>query len=146
MNRLFLASAVALSIGVSGCAGTPPGDLLRAATRQIANPVTPTNIQQVKIAFAAGQDLVQRYQQDCFGSDLPPYPVNLAVIKADPILAVQCKHRVSRWNAMRDAEDKAYNAIVVADQFIARNPSGNAATYISAAWKAVTDYRARTGI
>lgn len=144
MKRYLAILVVALSLG--GCAGTPFGDAVRVATTEFRNPVTPTNIYQVKIAFAAGQDLVTRYQRDCFGGDLPPYPVTVLKIKADPILSVQCAHRVSRYKAMKGAENKAYNAIVQADEFISRNPSGNVAMYIAAAWKAVTDYRAKVGI
>lgn len=141
--HLFAVAAVALSLG--GCAGTPSGDLLRLATKTVTNPVTPKNIQQVKLVFAATQDGVLLYQQECFGGTTRPYPVTVAKIKADPVLSVACAHRVSRYNVMKAAEDKAYNAITVAEDFIIRNPSGNAASYISAAWKSVTDYRAKIG-
>ena len=146
--NLFAVLAVALSLGA--CASLDPGgtSVLKGGTSitaPIANPVTPKNIHQVKLVFAATQDGVLLYQQECFGSDTRPYPVTVAKIKSDPVLAVACKHRVSRYNAMKAAEDKAYNAIRVAEDFIARNPSGNGATYISAAWKSVSDYRARIG-
>lgn len=140
MKRYLAICAVALSLG--GCAGTPAGDAIGLATKQFANPVAPVNMYQVKLAYAGSQELVLKYQRDCFGSDLPPYPVTVVRIKADPVLSVQCSHRVSRYNGMKKAEGVAFNAVARADDFIARNPSGNAISYISAAWKAVSDYRA----
>lgn len=145
-NLLRLYAVVVIVLGVSGCAaGTKVGDFVSAVTTTIANPVSATNLYQAKVAFAGSQELVIKYQEDCFGSQLPPYPVTLARIRADSVLAVQCKHRVSRYNAMKAAEDKANAFILAADDFITRNPSGNAVSYVSAAVKAVNAYRATVG-
>ena len=115
------------------------------ATKSFDNPATPTNLYQAKVAFAGGQELVLKYQRDCFGSEAPPYPVTFARIKSDPALFALCSHRVSRYNAMKVAEGRANAAITAADGFIARNPNGNAVTYIQAAVRAVTDYKTAAG-
>lgn len=128
---------------LSGCATV--GDVITAATTPITNPVSATNLYQAKVAFAGSQEAVKKYQQDCFGSNMPPYAVSFAMIKADPVLSVQCAHRVSRYNTMKVAEDKANKAISVADTFISQNPSGNAVSYITAAIKAVNSYQVKAG-
>jgi len=46
---------------------------------------------------------------------------------------------------MKEAEDKAYYAIVAADKFITENPTGNAGSYIAAALQAVVAYRSTVG-
>lgn len=145
MRLKMLAVLIAAAVGLAGCAGTKVGDFVSAVTTTIANPVSGTNLYQAKLAFAGSQELVLKYQDDCFGSQLPPYPVTVARIRADSVLAVQCKHRVSRYNAMKAAEDKANALILAADDFITRNPFGNAASYVSAAVKAVSAYRATVG-
>lgn len=143
MKRFLTAAVVAVSIAFAGCAQL--GQIASIATTTITTPVSATNLYQGKLVFAASQELVLKYQQDCFGSQLPPYPVSLAVIRADAVLSIQCKRRVSRYNAMKSAENRANAAIIAADNFIARNPTGNAASYIAAALRAVNDYRATVG-
>lgn len=149
MKRLLLIPLLAFGLAFGGCTfndGTRAvGDFVRAATSTFTNPVSATNLYQAKLTFAASQELVEKYQRDCFGSQLPPYPVSFAKIKADPVLSVECKHRVSRYNTMKLAEDRADRAIVLANKFIRENPSGNAVSYITNAIKAVTDYQAKAG-
>lgn len=142
MRRLLLLPVMLLALAFAGCQST---DLGKFVTTPIVNPVSQTNTYQAKVWFAGSQELVLKYQQDCFGSQLPPYPVSWARIKSDPILAVQCKHRVSRYNTMKKAEDRAYVAIITADNFVAQNPTGNAVSYIAAAYRAVNEYRAKVG-
>jgi hypothetical protein len=92
---------------------------------------------QAKLAYAAGQDGVKEYKLKCFGADGKK---TFKAIRADVALSVVCNHRVSRYNTMKQREMDTYNAMKVADDFVAKNPSGNAASYISAAWKAATDF------
>ena len=146
MKRFLLIPLLAGALALSACGPIQKaGDFVAAATQEFANPVTANELYKAKVAFAGSQELVKKYQRDCFGSFTPPYPVSYAMIKADPVLSVQCAHRVSRYNAMKRAEDRAFRAIRAADTFITRNPSGNAATYIAAAVKAVGDYQATAG-
>lgn len=137
MKRLLIAASCAVTLLLAGCASNP--------LAPITNPVSSTNLYQAKLVFASSQDLVIKYQKDCFGSQTPPYAVTYAQIKADPVLNVECSRRVSRYNAMKSAENKANAAIVAADNFIRNNPTGNAVTYIQAALAAVNKYRAASG-
>lgn len=150
MKRILLVPFLALTLALASCAQVQKvGDFVstaaRAVTTEFTNPVTPTNLYQAKLAFAASQEVVKKYKRDCFGSFAPPYPVSFKMIQADPVLSAQCSHRVSRYNAMKRAEGQAYNAVEEADIFIKNNPSGNAATYISAAIRAVINYQAKAG-
>lgn len=149
MKRLMTVIVLGVGLLLGGCVtdeiGANLGAAFKVATSTFTNPVTLTNLYQAKVVFVATQDLVVKYQRDCFGSYAPPYPVSVAIIKADPALSIQCRHRVSRYNTMKAAEGVANNAIGRADTFIKQNPTGNAASYILAAVRAVTDYRAKAG-
>lgn len=140
MRRIILASAlIALALTLGGCgAAQKLGQVVSGATTQIVNPVTPVNMYQVKNVYAAGQTLVLEYKNKCFGEDgLKTF----AQIQSDAALRTLCAHRVSRWRAMKKADDKAHRAIDAANTFIANNPSGNAISYVQAAWKAVNDFK-----
>lgn len=145
MRRFLVLPVMLIALTLGGCAGTKLGDLYDAATATFTNPATPTTLYQAEVIFEGSQKLVLKYQHDCFGSNLPPYPISFAMIKADPVLSIQCNHRFSRYNVMKAAEDKAFTAISLARVFIINNPTGNATSYISAAISAVIAYRGATG-
>ncbi len=139
MNRLLgFIALVAIALSTTACAGTKIGDFVSAATSTINNPVQPVNLYQAKVVYAAAQDLVLQYKDKCFGIDGKK---TVAQIQADSSIIEICTHRISRWNLMKKADANAYNAIKVADSFIVNNPSGNAVSYITAAWKAATDFK-----
>lgn len=131
---LVLPLLLSLALALPGCA------VVEKATQTFTNPVGPVQMYQVKNVYAAGEELALEYKSKCFGADGKK---TVAEIRSDAALVVICNHRVSRWNAIRAAENKAYVAVKVADKYIADNPSGNAVTYITAAWKAVNDFKAQ---
>lgn len=138
--RVLLIPLLAVSLG--GCADqlNKLGGVISAATTTFVNPVGPVQMYQVNNVYAAGQELVLEYKDKCFGVTGKK---TLKTINADAALRDLCKRRVSRWYAMQAAENKAYISIKLADKFIKENPSGNAATYIAAAWKAANEFRAQ---
>lgn len=132
MKRLAIAFALALSL--AGCAGTPAGDALRAVTATYTNPVGPVDIYRVKNTYAAALQVAVAYREYCWSK---PY----AALIADPVSKGICEHRRAVVRTVQQTRVQAASAIRVADDFITNNPSGNAATYLGAAWKAVTDFQ-----
>jgi len=136
MKRILLIPFLVLTLVLSGCAQVQKaGDILSAATQTIVNPLGSTDIYRVKNAYAAGLQLVVEYRNYCWSK---PY----AVLMADPIARPICKNRRPIVRAMQRAKGHASNAIRVADNFIRDNPSGNAISYINAAWASVLEFRA----
>lgn len=132
MKRLLVIIAVALSLG--GCAGTPAGDALRVLTTTITNPLGQVDIYRVKNTYAAALQVVVSYREYCWAR---PY----AVLMADPTARPICEHRRQVVRTAQATRLKARAAITVAENFIANNPTLNAATAVQAAWTAVTDFQ-----
>src|SRR5262245_9759086 len=112
MKKIILAVAVALTL--AGCAGTPAGEILRAASSTYANPVDGTNIYQVKNAYAAALTLVVRYREYCWSK---PY----AALMADPVSKPICERRREVVRVAQKTRRQARGAIDAADRFIAQN-------------------------
>lgn len=140
MRRFLILSLMLAAFILTSC-GPKVGEFIAAATTPFANPITATNIDQVKLGYAGAEALMLEYYDKCFGADGKK---TVAEIKADAVLVVLCKRRISRWYAMKAADNRAYVLTRAADKFIANNPQGNAVSYISAAWKAVNDFKAQT--
>lgn len=137
MRNLRIAVALMLVITLGGCATFPPGgigDVVRAVTTTINNPVGDTNLNQVKNGYAVALQLTIDYRKYCWQA---PY----VTLMADPVAGPVCKNRRAVVRAAQNAKARAKAAIVAAQNFIADNPTLNAATAIGAAMKAVTDYR-----
>lgn len=132
MKRYLVILAVALSLG--GCAGTPVGDALRVVTQTITNPVGATDIYRVKNAYAAALSVVVSYREYCWAR---PY----AVLMADPVSKPICEKRRQVVRVAQSARRKARGALTAAENFIANNPTLNAATAVQAAWTAVADFQ-----
>ena len=139
LRALAVAGAMVTSLALAGCgAGSTLDTAWQAVTATITNPISTNNLYQAKTVYAAAQTAVLEYKGRCFGSDGRKTMVQY---KLDGY-AELCAHRVSRWRAMQSADRTAYNTIRVADSFITNNPSGNAASYVAAAYKAATDFMA----
>lgn len=133
MRRLLILCAVALSL--SGCAtGTKLGDLIQVATTTITNPVGSTDIYRVQNAYAAGLEVVVEYRRYCWSK---PY----ATLMADPVSKPVCEKRRAVVRAAQSARRNARAAINAAENFVANNPTLNAASAVDAAWKAVADFK-----
>ncbi len=137
MRKIYLAVAVALvALSLGGCAGTGTklGDLVNAATTTITNPVGTTDLYRVKNAYAAGLQVAVEYRDYCWKR---PY----VTLMADPAAKPVCEHRRAVVRALQKAGVNAHAAIVAAQNFIAQNPTLNAATAIAAAAQAVADFQ-----
>lgn len=132
MKKLLIVLTVALSL--NGCAGTPLGDALHAATATYANPLGPVDIYRVKNTYAIALELVAQYREYCWSR---PY----AVLMTDPVSKPVCQNRRAIVRLAQRTQIKARAAIGAAETFILENPRLSAATVISAAWKAVTDFQ-----
>lgn len=133
MKRFLILCAVALSL--SGCAtGTKLGDLIQVATTTVTNPIGSTDIYRVQNAYAAALEVVVEYRRYCWSQ---PY----AVLMADPVSKPICEKRRAVVRVAQTARRNARGALNAAENFVANNPTLNAASTIDAAWKAVADFK-----
>lgn len=134
MKRLLIIPLLVLSL--AACAPlNKVGDIIAAAATTITNPVGTVDIYRVKNGYAAALQLVLDYRNYCWSK---PY----ATLVADTVSKPICQNRRQVVRTAQAAKSTASRAITVADNFIRNNPTGNAATYISAAWGAVQDFQA----
>lgn len=134
MKRFLIFPALLLSLALAGCAGTPAGNLLSAATTTITNPVTATDIYRLKQTYAATLQVAVDYRAHCYAK---PY----AALIADPVDKVLCQNRRAVVRAIQSAQLKAHSAVQSAQDFAVNNPTLDAATAITAAWDAVTAFQ-----
>lgn len=134
MRKIIIAVTLALSL--AGCAGLPGplGDAVRTLTTTINNPVRPVDIYRVKNTYAAALEVFVEYRRYCWSQ---PY----AVLMVDPVARPLCERRRQIVRAGQKADEKAFFAISAAENFVTNNPTLNAASAISAAWQAVTDFQ-----
>ena len=137
MKRYLLIPLLAGALALSACSGTlqKAGQVVDAVTQTIVNPLGDVDIYRVKNVYAAGLQLEVDYRDYCWSK---PY----AALMADPIARPVCRNRRPNVRAIQAGARHASNAIRVAERFIRDNPSGNAVSYVSAAWTAVQDFRA----
>lgn len=135
MRNLRIAAAIALvALSLGGCAGTKVGDALHVVTATVANPVGTTDIYRVKNGYAAALALAVEYRRYCWSK---PY----AALMADPVSKPICEKRRAVVRVAQKARQNASGAIRAAETFVANNPTLNAASVVSAAWQAVTDFQ-----
>lgn len=135
MKRIsFAAALVAGAVLLSGCAGTPFGDAISIANAQIANPISATNIYQVKNGYAAALELAKGWREYCFS-------MSYKVIMADPVARPVCSSRRSVVRAIRTYGPPAGRAIVDAETFVSQHPTLDASAVISVAVQAVAKFR-----
>lgn len=136
MKRFLIICAVALSLG--GCAGTPAGEIIRAATGTFVNPVGTVNIYQAKQGYAAVLEVANGWREYCW----PTAPFkSYADLMKDPVSRALCQNRRNTLRIVNAADDKAFDALTRAERFIVTNPTINAATIVSEAWAAVQDFK-----
>lgn len=133
----FAILAVVLSLG--GCAALDPaGKSIFAGgtslTASITSPIGPVDIYRVKTVYASALEIAVGYREYCWSK---PY----AVLMADPIAKPVCQSRRRNVRAMQAADIRADAAISTAENFIRNNPTVSAASAVSAAWAAVTDFQ-----
>jgi len=134
MKRIFLVPALFLAL--AACTNGPNlGALINVATTTVANPVDAVDIYRVKNVYAASLQGAVDWRSYCWSK---PY----AALMADPVGKIVCKGRRSTVRAIQMAQPKAASAIASAQNFVANNPTLNAASVISAAWSAVTAFQA----
>lgn len=136
MKRLLAPFVLVLALALNACAPAQKVvDFVTVATQTVANPLDEVDIYRVKNVYAAGLELADAYRDYCWKR---PY----AVLMADPIARPFCQNRRAMVRTMQATALRASNAIRVADDFIRANPTGNAVSYVRAAWTAVQDFRA----
>lgn len=136
MKRIKLAAAaVAGSLLLGGCAGTPLGDMISLANAQIANPVSATNIYQAKNGYAAALELAGQWRAYCFG-------MTYKAIMADPVARPVCSNRRAVVRSIKTYGPPAGRAIADAEAFVSQHPTLDASVVISAAVQAVAKFRA----
>lgn len=136
-HRFIIVAALALSLASCGPARDAAEFVSKATTAlttTITNPLGPVDVYRVKNAYAASLQLSADYRTYCWSK---PY----AAIVADPISKPVCENRRAVVRAMQAASLKASGAIRAAEKFIRDNPTGNAVSYVSAAWDAVQSFR-----
>lgn len=134
MRRIILVAALTLSL--AGCASLPGplGDIVKAITTTVINPVDQTDIYRVKNAYAATLELAVEYRRYCWSA---PY----ATLMTDPVAQPVCRQRRAVVRAFQKAQRNAGAALVIAQNFIANNPTLDAASAVRAAWQAVADFK-----
>lgn len=134
MRKIFLGLTLALLLG--GCASLPGplGTLGKVLTTTVVNPVNETDLYRAQNAYAAALELAVEYRKYCWSA---PY----ATLMADPVAQPICQRRRAVVRAFQNARRNAGAALLAAQNFIANNPTLNAATAVSAAWKAVADFQ-----
>lgn len=137
MKRLLL--AIGLTLSLAGC--VTPGAVLNdistgitVATSSVANPITNTNIYQLKNGYAAALQLSVDWRNYCWSK---PY----AVLMADPVTKVACKSRRATVRTIQATKARAKQAIADAQNFVAQNPTVNAVAVVNAAWAALTSFQ-----
>ncbi len=137
-RRIFfsLAALGLLAIGAAGC--TAPGsfrELVSTATQTITNPIDKVDLYRVKNTYAAALTLADDYRTYCYAR---PY----ITLMADPIAKPICASRRAVLREIQARQPQAKQAIVAAENFVRDNPTLNAATAVSAAWRAVQAFQA----
>ena len=135
MKRFLLILPLAFALALSACGPLQKaGDFVAAATQTIVNPVTPTNIHQVELAFNIAIKASNRWADYCWRK---PYKQLMTETVASRI----CVNRRATRRALFDAAKKADVAIKLAEGYIRDNPTISPLAAIGDAWKAVVSYR-----
>ncbi len=136
MIRIFKALALVGALVLGGCAGGPTDirEIFKVVTSTYTNPAGPVDIFRVKSVYASALEALDSYRTYCWSK---PY----SVLMADPVAAPMCRNRRPIVRAAQAVEKKAFAAIVAAETFIVNNPRLSAATLVTAAWTAVTQFQ-----
>jgi len=132
MKKILI--VLALSLTLTGCAGTRLGDLVSTVTTTIVNPVSAVDIYRLKNAYAATLQVAVDWRNFCWSK---PY----AALMADPVAKPICQHRRPWARAIVLAKAKAAVAVTDATIFVRDNPTLNATNVITAGWNALTDLK-----
>lgn len=127
-------SALVLCVALAGCQAGDFAKFTSAVTTTIANPIGDVDIYRIDNTYAASLELFAEYRRYCWSA---PYKT----LMADPVASHACASRRPTVRALWSAKAKAKAAIITAKKFVANNPTLNAASAISAAWSAVTDFQ-----
>lgn len=133
LHRFLAVAMVCTALAACGTTGTDLNALLKVVTTPIANPVSATNIYQLKNGYAATLQLAVDWRAYCYSK---PY----ATIVADPIMNPVCVSRRAVVRKIQLAKAKAHSAIVDASDFVQQNPTLDASSVVNAAWSAMTNF------
>ena len=129
------------TLALTACSSTGQLDLSKLpnianlATTGITNPVTATNVYQVKQGYAAALQLMVSYRNYCWETDYK-------TLMADPIRKPVCSQRRAVVRGMQQAEANAKLAIGKLDQFVSQYPTLDASALVAAATQAVSAFQA----
>ncbi len=141
MRKLLI---LPLLLVLAGCAAFDPAgkSVLNGGTSftaPIVNPATPVTIAQVKESYDGALKVAAAYRDYCY----PTHPFKAYKdLMADPIAGPLCKYRRRVVLAINKADDKAFDAIQKAEEFIAANPTVSAVSVVREAWAAVLSFQA----
>lgn len=130
-------AVLTLALLLAGCATMPTGglgDFVKTVTTTISNPVSEVDIYRVKNTYAAGLELAAEYRRYCWSA-------SYAALMVDPVARPVCQNRRSIVRSFQKASGNAHAAILAAEDFIAKHPTLNAASAVSAAWDAVNNFK-----
>lgn len=132
VKKIFVLPLLLIALALPACA--PLTKFADTITQTIVNPLGPVDIYRVKNVYAAGLTLAAEYRNYCWSR-------TYASLMADPVARPLCQNRRPNVRTIQFASGEASKAIRIADNFIRQNPSGNAVTYVTAAWDAVQAFR-----
>ena len=135
MRRFLTIPVLFFALVLPACAPGDIGQFLRVTTTTITNPVDAVDIYRIKNAYAATLQLAVDWRAYCYSR---PY----AALMADPTARPICQNRRGTVRLIQANQPKAASAIVSAQIFVRDNPTLNASTFITAAWNAVTNFKA----
>src|ERR1044072_7724652 len=121
MKKFLIPALVALALGLGACAGRMP-DI--GAT--VTNPVTGVDVYRAKNVYGATVELAQQWRRSCFARTDKS-------LMAGPVARPICTNRRARLRTIQDLDDKAFDALGTAENFVRNNPTVSATDVVTLA-------------
>jgi hypothetical protein len=121
---------VILGLALAACAGSLPG---------FKNPVRNVDMFRVKATYGAAVELSVKWREACFGTEAAP--LTYVTVTTNPLTKPICTNRRTTLRAIMNGDDKAYDAIAYAENFVKNNPTIDVTSVIGPAWDAVVKFQ-----
>jgi len=136
MRKILIVALAAIWVG--GCANNPTARVIgQIATGTLPNPISTTNIYELKNVYAIAAQSAVEWRGYCFGR-------SYATVTADPIARPICTNRRSTARRIQVAKNTAFGAVQRADAFVKNNPTLDASAIIGQATAAISAFQAAT--
>lgn len=122
---------VILFLLLPACTTQQSGVVGQILTGTLINPISQTNIYELKNVYAIAAQSAVSYRGYCYAR---PY----ATLMADPIAGPICKDRRAIVRTIQKYKNTAFAAVVAAANFVKANPTLDATVLINTAWSSVT--------